>query len=439
MSLERINIGKEIYINFIESDKFKTNFVNIDIISRLENDLKASKNALLAKVLMRGSKNYPTLAELNKRCYDLYAASVGCWVNKFGEAQVTMLSATMLENKYALDDTNIADETIDLLGDIFTNPLTDENSGFKSDYVETEKTNLINDILAQINNKGAYVYQKCIETMCRDERFSINNPGTVETVRMIDGKSLYDHYNYVLANCAIEIYCVGRFREKKEAITEKFKNLLKDIKREKIENCDSDIILNAEFNGETIEEMEVNQGKLAMGFRIGTYNKNPDFINYILFDTIYASTPTGKLFQNVREKLSLCYYCSTTAEPQKGIMTVLCGIEVDHKQQAIDEILKQLDEMKNGNFTDKDIEVAKLVIVNSYKGIFDNAGSIVNWYRRRLMAGKIETPEEMIEKTNKLTRENIIEAANKITLDTIYFLKGTNLNNGDHDTDDDEI
>lgn len=436
MSLKRINIGNEIYINFVESDRFKTNFIEIDVISKLENELKASKNALLAKVLLRGSKNFPTMADINKRLSHLYAAKISCWVNKIGEAQVLTLSADMLENKYSLDETDIAAEAIDMIEDIFINPLTEEN-GFKNEYVETEKTNLINDILAQINNKNAYVYKKCIETMCEGERFAINNPGSVESVKMTDGKNLYGHYNYILSNCAIEIFCVGKFEDKEQFIIEKFKNMFINIKRANIENYETDVILNSSFKGEKIEEMEVNQGKLAIAFRMGTSNKSEDFSNFILFDAVYASTPTGKLFQNVREKLSLCYYCRTNVESAKGIITVLCGIETENKQQAEDEILKQLEEMKNGNFTDKDVEIAKLTVINSYKGIYDDAGSIVNWYRRRMMCGSMKSPEEMIEDIKKVKKEDIIESAKKLTLDTIYFLKGTLVNNSDDNNEND--
>jgi predicted Zn-dependent peptidase len=427
MGLDRINIGNGIYINFAESDKFKTNFIEINIISRLEDDFKASKNALLSKVLMRGSKNFPTMAEINKRLDYLYAAKIGCYTDKIGEAHVLGLFAYMLENKYAIDGgADVAGETINMLGDIFMNPLI-ENGGFKSEYVETEKINLTNDILAQINDKNAYVYKKCIEKMCAGEKFATENKGSIESVKLIDGKILYGHYNYILSNCAVEIFCVGKFD--KSFIADKFKGLLKNLKRETIENYETEVILKAGYKGETIEEMEVNQGKLAMGFRIGTSNKAQDFAKFVLFDTVYASTPNGKLFQNVREKLSLCYYCQTAVEPAKGIVTVLCGIEPGNKQKAADEILAQLEEMKAGNFTDKDIEVAKLYDINSYKGIYDSAGDTASWYKRRLMSGVMKTPEQAIEDINKVTREDIIESANKLTLDTIYFLKGSGENN----------
>jgi len=106
-------------------------------------------------------------------------------------------------------------------------------------------------------------------------------------------------------------------------------------------------------------------------------------------------------------------------------------VEVENKQKAVDEILKQLEEVKSGNFTDKEIEDARMRVINSYKRTYDNFGNIAGWYQHQLMKGEdeVKTPEEAIDMVNKVGREGIISAANKITLDTIYFLKGTLLNN----------
>jgi len=429
MSLERTNIGDNIFINFVESDRFKQNYIVVNIIGRLENGLKAAKSVVLHKVLRRGSKNYPTMADISKKLSYLYAAGVNTWCYKIGEAQVFSANAQMLDNKYALDDVNILDETLDVFADILMNPLI-KDGAFDKDYVETEKTNLINEILSAINDKGWYAYKKCIETMCKGERYAIDIRGEADDVKQIDGANLYEYYKYILSNCAIEIFCVGKLSSKKRFITDKFKNMFKDIKRAgKIEDYSTDVILKSENKGEITEEMEVNQGKLVIGFRTGSTDKDEDFANLILCNALYGSGTTSKLFENVREKLSLCYYCHSGVDDKKGIITVECGVEVENKQKAVDEILKQLEEVKSGGFTDKEIEDARMGIINGYKRVYDGFGNISSWYMRQLMRGDVKTPEEMIDEISKVGREGIINAANKITLDTIYFLKGTILNN----------
>ena len=424
MGPKRINIGEGIHINFVESDRFKTNLIEIDVITRLESEAKASKNALLAKVLKRGCRNYPTMADIARRQNDLYAVKIDAWTDKIGEAQTLGLSAEMLRDNYAFDDTDITGGAIDLLGDIFTDPLL-ENGCFKGDYTETEKTNLISDILAQINNKNAYVYKKCVEKMCEGERFAINNLGSAESAAQIGAEELCAHYRYILSHCAIEIFCVGNFGAVESAVTGKFKNLLKDIGRGPLEDCETDVIRRSGFKGETIEEMAVNQGKLAVGFRMGTSNKSENFAKFVLFESVYANTPNGKLFQNVRERLSLCYYCMTKADSAKGIIVVLCGIENSDRQKTADEILRLLEELKNGDFSDRDIKAARLAVINSYKEVSDSAGNIVYWYLRRLLCGNVKTPEDAEREINEVTKEDIIETAGNLSLDSVYFLQGT--------------
>ena len=428
MSLERINIGSNIYISFVESDRFKQNLVMMNVISRLETGLKAAKSVVLDKVLKRGSVNYPTMADIDKRLAYLYAASVNVWSSKIGEAQIFSASAQMLENKYAWDGTDILNETLDVLADVLANPIV-INGAFNKDYVETEKTNAINEILAQVNDKGWYTYKKCIETMCKGERFAIDTRGEVEDVEKITAANLYDHYKHILANSAIEIFCVGRLADKKQYLIDKFTELTGNFERSNaIEDYSTDVILKDQPKGEIIEEMEVNQGKLVMGFRTGMTNKDKDYANLILFNALYGASATSRLFENVRERLSLCYYCSSGIEAEKGIMTVQSGVEVENKQKAIDEIMRQLEEVKAGNFTDKEIDNAKMTIVNSYKGVYDGLGNISHWYLRQLIKGDVKTPEEMIDAVNKAGRDGIISAANRLSLDTTYFLKGTLLN-----------
>ena len=74
---------------------------------------------------------------------------------------------------------------------------------------------------------------------------------------------------------------------------------------------------------------------------------------------------------NVREKLSLCYYCWAMPDAQKGVMFVSSGIENEKKQVAEDEILNQLRNTAEGDITDEEFDAAKKSLVNAYKEIYD--------------------------------------------------------------------
>ena len=56
------------------------------------------------------------------------------------------------------------------------------------------------------------------------------------------------------------------------------------------------------------EEMDVSQGKLVMGFTTETHFDDEDSYALTVFNSVYGSGAHSKLFNNVREKLSLAYY-----------------------------------------------------------------------------------------------------------------------------------
>jgi predicted Zn-dependent peptidase len=182
--------------------------------------------------------------------------------------------------------------------------------------------------------------------------------------------------------------------------------------------------------------MPVNQGKLSIGFRTGTVLADGNFAQFALFNSLYGGSVTSKLFENVRERLSLCYYCSSVPDGHKGTMIVSSGIEVKDKQKAQDEILRLLDEVRDGVFTDTDISNARESLVNGYKTISDSADSMESWYMRRNLCGIVKTPEEVAADIATVTAEQIQNMAKGITLDTVYFLKGTLIGGGDNDESD---
>ena len=174
-----------------------------------------------------------------------------------------------------------------------------------------------------------------------------------------------------------------------------------------------------------IEEQSVAQGKLTIGLRSGYALGDSDYHIFSLLNSLLGSSPTSKLFMNVREKMSLCYYCSSRPNALKGIMTIASGIEVDNFEKAKDVILAQIDALKAGDISDFEIESAKKSLINAYTELTDSPSGLVSWYLTRSFAGLSDTPEETAEKILSVTKEELIASAARLSLDTVYFLKGT--------------
>lgn len=166
--------------------------------------------------------------------------------------------------------------------------------------------------------------------------------------------------------------------------------------------------------------MDVTQGKLSMGFRCAT----DDVPAMILANLLFGGTSNSKLFMNVREKLSLCYYASSTYVRSKGILTVSSGIETADYQRALDEILHQLQEIRDGHWEPWELEGARSTMRSALTSLSDSQGALENYCLGQAATGQSEDPETMQRLLDQVTPERIRAAAQSVTLDTVYFLHG---------------
>lgn len=421
MKPERFNISNGITLDVVTTTKFKTAQLAVNFLTPLD-IATASKNALIPAVLLRGTQNYPTMADISKKLQSLYSASIIPTNYKRGEVQVFGLCADFIDSKYALDDTDIVGGTLDMLSEMLFCPyLTD--GAFSSEYVCGEKANLTDKINAKINNKTGYAISRCREEMCSGEAFGISELGTVHSVAEIDEKTLYEYYNSLFDNAQINVFYVGA--QPASEIVQKVENMFSHLKERdrKPAELKTEVIRKSESVKEIVEYEPVEQTKLSIGFRTGCVLSDSDYYKFSAFCEIYGGGTTSKLFMNVREKLSLCYYCQAIPESQKGIMIVASGIDGDKYEDAKKEIIAQLDEIKRGNITDEEFDGAIKSLSSEYMSLYDSPDMLESWYINRGLAGRFDSPEDAANILKTVTKDDIVEIAHRLTLDTFYTLK----------------
>lgn len=428
--MKRIHLSQGCALTIIPSDKFKTEYFDFNLILPLREET-ASYAALLPAVLKRGCEKYPTMASLTKHLDYLYSTGFSTRVLKRGENQILGFTMDFLRDSLVPDGKSLGEDVFAALHAVLFEPLL-ENGAFKGEYVESEKKNQIDAIRSLINNKNAYAMKKCHEAMCRGSYFAVSENGTEKGVSAITGKTLYDFYKDLFKTAQIELYYVGTAAEEK--IVSWAKSLLCGVEREPKELIPTAVFKRERTDvTELCEEMEVAQGKLILGFSSGHTLKDSDYTAYNLFNELYGGSPTSKLFDNVREKMSLCYYCRSIPEAHKGILTVASGIEVENRDSAVAEILRQLELTKQGNISDEELLAAKKSLVNSYRQLYDDNAGMALWYLSRRIAGNEKTIEDVIEEITHVTKEQIARCAADTVLDTIFFLKGTLKNGGNEE------
>lgn len=423
MNLPRRRIADGIFANCLAGEKFKVHSLTLGIELPLNINTVTSAN-LLSRVLIRGCEKYPDMKSLERKLEELYAAELTMSVNRSGEAQYLCVYTDFLSEQYT-DGCDTIKEIISILGEVLLYPLT-EDGALKSTYIQSEKKNLADDIDALINNKAKYAKSRCTEEMCRGEAYSIPSLGDKEILESVTGVELYSFHTDMLRKCRIEILYTGD-SDRFDSVCEYLSSVFAPLKREyrEAESSASCVIKRfAEKAREITEEMEVSQGKLTIGMRTGITNTDDDIGALIVANEIFGGSPNSKLFMNVREKMSLCYYCSSGLDAVKGLMFINAGIESQNYEIAKKAIFEQLDAVRNGDFTDEDFSSAINSLINGYKSVSDSVSSLEAWYLPRIFRGESDTPETRINQITAVTKEDAARAAGKISADVIYFLRG---------------
>lgn len=429
MSLQSITAADGVRLHYLPIDKFKTNFMSVSFIAPLEAGTNA-KNSLIPNILLRGTQKYPDMAAINKKLDYLYASGISTRCSKRGELQVFGFCADMLDSSYAMRGENLVNEITDILEELIFHPIT-VNGAFDPYYVESEKQNQIDAINSIVNNPAYYAFKRCVDEMCADERFGLSEVGTVEDTEKCTPTELYEHYKYALKHYPVEIFFVGQCDV--EALIENIRRMFSH-EREPIALPKTNVIRRADTARRIDEDMPVNQGKLVIGMRSGVSIYDEDYPAVILFNAIFGGSVTSKLFMNVREKMSLCYYCQSAYEAPKGLLMIQSGIENSNREIAEKAVFDQLEAVKNGDFTDEELDAALISIISGYNELSDSARGLEGWYLGRIILGIDGDPCDMVERLKKVKREDVIRASNMPTTDVIYFLNGTL--EGEEDEDD---
>ena len=406
-------------LHIYPTDKFKTIVYSIFLHQNLKKDL-AAKTALLPFVLERGSKKWPTTRELVITLEGLYGADIITEILKRGERQIVQFILEIVNPVYVQENGNLEKKGLEVLKEILTNPVV-EGGGFKESYVNREKEILANLVKGLINDKVSYAVERCIQEMCREEDYGVYRLGRLEDIEHMDSKNLYSYYQDLLSTAPIDIFVLGKVDpEQTLALMEETFNFPKD----KSFDMEPTLVYKEVKEPRYVEErLDVNQGKLTLGYRTNTMVKDEDYYPLLICNGILGAFPHSKLFQNVREKASLAYYASSRLERDKGIMLIASGIEMDNYEKALEIIQKQVESVKAGEISSDELESTRVGFINQVKVTEDSPYQIIGRYLGGIISGRQETQEEIIEQINRVKVEDVVRAAEKIQLDTIYFLR----------------
>ncbi len=417
---KRLADGVELAVR--QTGQFKTGLLSATLTIPLRADTAAA-GALIPEVLSRGSKNYPDMEKLSSAADALYGASLGPAVRQRGESQCVSFLCNFIDDRYALDGSAVLEPAAELMGEILLNPAVREGI-FRRDYVELEGANLADRIRARMNDKRGWAIFRLIQEMCAGEAYAVDKLGDEDQARSMTAERLWAAYQSLLREAKVTFYYGGAAEPERveDAVRRVFGPLLTG------RTAPVDCRVEAEPKGPVrtvTDSMDVTQGKLALGFRTGGVTMaSEDYPALLVCNALFGGSASSKLFLNVREKMSLCYYASSVVDKIKGLMVVSSGVEFSQFDRAQEAILAQLDAVKRGDFTGEELTAAVRSVANNLRGRRDSQGQMEDDQLTRLLFHAAQEREELIGAVESVTADQVVQAARRLKLDTVYRLAG---------------
>ena len=416
---QTITLFPGITLRCFPDNRFKHGCMSIQLVRPMCRE-EAAMNALLPAVLLRGSETCPDLRDITLRLDDLYGASVGALVRRIGDYQTTGFYTSFTEDRFAMEGDQILAPVVAFTKELFLQPKLEEQV-FCREFVESEKKNLISATEAQRNDKRAYAMEQMLRKMCANDSFGIPRLGEKEDVEAITPEALYRHYQKILKTSRIDLFYVGS--AKPEQVAALAKEMFRDINRNYV-NLPEQTPFHTAPSIDLVEQMDVNQGKLCMGFVTPVTLRDEGFVAMQLLNLVFGGGMTSKLFSHIREKLSLCYAIGSGFHGAKGILTVSAGIDSGMDATVRQEVLKQLQDCCDGNISDEELTAAKQALRSSLLATHDSPGAIESYYAGAALSGLSLTPQQYMEKVEETTAAQVQQAAKQLQLHSVYFLKG---------------
>ncbi len=419
MSNKIVSIAQGVEGLFIANNRFNTTSISYNFYLPMKEETVA-ENALLPFILTSSSKKYPDFSALNLKLNKLYGAQLEATAEKNGDCQLLSMRISVINDRFTFDSDSLVKAASDMLLGLIFEPNVQDGAFVASD-LEREKRKAIEHIKGELADKRTYAKNRLISEMFKGDAYGIQKCGTVEQVDKITGESLYKAWGNMLKTAFVRVQVIGESLPPKffEAVAEKFSG----VDRFDITDCSLCKPAAPAKKVKTVfEKMDVKQGKLVMGFSSDMYGDDDVSLPLMVMCDIFGGAPYSRLFTNVREKMSLCYYCAASSVRYKGLLMVDSGVEWQNADKAIEEILHQLEIMQKGEFSDFEFESSIKSICDTLKGNYDSQNGIDMWYAHKINNRQLYTPEDIIEKIKSLTREDIIYAAKGVRLHTIYKL-----------------
>lgn len=414
-----MELVKGVNLHFLQSKKFKTNKIKVRFSSLLDENTVAAR-VLVACMMETANQKYPTSQLFREKLASLYGVELSTSVSKRGRVHYVDLNISFVRDDFLSKKNVLTDEVLDIIETIFFSPLVVEDH-FDSDTFDVEKKNTISDLESEIEEPYYYAHGQLNQLFFEDETIGMSRLGKVDLVRKETAQSSLEQFHQMLQLDNIDFFFIGDFNE--VAIVDR-------VNQFEFKPRDNNLSVNYQqpFTNvvrEKLEQKQNQQSILELGYHFSTQYGESLHIPLVVLNGMLGAFSHSRLFQIIREKEGLAYTISSHFDIFTGFMRVFAGIDKESRTKVMTLIMRQLNDLKRGKFTESELQLTKEMLVNTTLLAQDRQNTLIEReYLKTILGTKVLSLEEWLESIDKVSREEIIEVAKTINLQSVYFMEG---------------
>ena len=403
----------------LRTPAFKTTRVAVNAYLPLEAE-SAAAFYLLSLLLSNGCAAYPTPQALTDRLETLYGATLAVDAIKSGDRLILAASIVFADDRFLPEP--VFEDAVALLREVIFRPAVDKGGFLDANFKREQRIHL-EYIRGKLNDKRSYARERCAALLCEGEPFGLSETGTLAQAEALTRADVFDAWQRMLQEAYFRVSILSPVD--RPAVFDAFAAELAALDRTDAKRPRPEVIRLVHGDVRRVDErLPVAQGKLCLGFRVGLTGPDAATAPVMVFADLLGGGPYSRLFLNVREKESLCYYCAASAVRRKGVLMVDSGVEFANMEKTEAAVLRELKAMQEGAFTDEDLAASQRALCSSLRAIGDSQAVTDRWYAERWFESPRLSPEEMAARIAAVTREDVLRAANSVQLDVVYRLLG---------------
>ena len=414
--MDRRLIAPNAHITVLPNEKFKRNRISINLIVPNARE-KATMYALMPGLMERAYEDYPDMQIFSRKLNRMYAAQLSVGTAVIGANRCMRFTVQGIKNEYCINGEDLLAEFCDVLLGVIFRPCL-EDGAFVKEWLEVEKFKLREDIEGEINDKRGYCVKNARRKFFGDGLNGVERMGYLDEIEGITPQMLYDCYKEMLDMAVVEILITANNPDSAvEKLTQAFS--FRRSASAQILPVTAVAPKEAEF---FTESLDTTQGKVCLVYTTKRLLTEDERYHMLVASALYGGTASSRLFKNVREKQSLCYYCAAGFNGFTSSMSVDSGVEHHNTQRTIDAVQAELKNMVEGEITEEEIRQTKLVIINSLKSNYDGLHGLEAWYLNEAIRGTAFTPEMVMEIVEKVTADDIRNVLSLLNLNVVYTI-----------------